>query len=52
MYAVFVLVKNLTSNSDVLEFSNFLFKEIKQGDNDALIKAQKLFSVGIPLYGD
>ena len=52
MYTAFVLVKNLTSNSNELNFSEFKLTKIRYGDVDALKKAQAVFSVGIPLYGD
>lgn len=52
MYTAFVLVKNLTSNSNELNFSEFKLTKIRYGDVDALKKAQAVFSVGIPLYDD
>jgi hypothetical protein len=52
MDTAFVLVKNLTSDSSELIFSEFKIYEIQYGDTDALERAHKLFSVGIPLYGD
>ncbi len=52
MYTTFVLVKNLTSSSSEIKFSEFRMHEIQYGDTEALARAHKLFSVGIPLYGD
>jgi hypothetical protein len=53
MDTAFVLVKNLTSDSSELIFSNFRLYEIQQyGDSDALKRAHELFSKGIPHYGD
>lgn len=52
MYTSFVLVKNLTSSSNYLKFSNFEMTKIEQGDWNALKDAQSLFGVGVPLWGD
>jgi hypothetical protein len=52
MYTSFVLVKNLISDSNELNFSEFKLTKIQYGDIDALRRAQELFSVGVPLYGD
>jgi hypothetical protein len=52
MFTAFALVKNLTSDSSELVFSHFKLYEIQFGDIDALGRAHKLFSVGVPHYGD
>jgi hypothetical protein len=41
MYTAFVLVKNLDSKSDELNFSNFRLKKIQQDDDDLFDEARK-----------
>ena len=48
----FALVKKLNSNSDELIFNKFRLSKISRGDNDALKKAQRLFSKAWVYYGD
>jgi hypothetical protein len=48
----FALVKKLNSNSDELIFNKFRLSKISRGDNDALKKAQRLFSKAWVCYGD
>lgn len=52
MSTVKALVKNLESNSDELNFSNFRLKKIQQDDDDAREQAKTLFPSGDPDFDD